>query len=87
MWSWFREIFRTGDGIFESSFFLILILDTRVHSREFASNIKLNNQALVKRKEKKGTLYRVQFDERVENRIETGISAILSPQFTFRMVE
>lgn len=24
MWSWFREIFRTGDGIFESSFFLIL---------------------------------------------------------------
>lgn len=24
LWSWFREIFRTGDGIFESSFFLIL---------------------------------------------------------------
>lgn len=24
MWSWFREIFRTGDGIFESPFFLIL---------------------------------------------------------------
>lgn len=77
-------------------FFFFLILDTleknTIHSREFAQNAR-NERSTIKlalekkKKKKRGKYYRVQFDERVENRIETGISGILSPQFTSRMGE